>query len=67
METFDKDEAARELADVPTCSHCGSTAVGVDATALWDRVAGDWSLGSTHDAAFCDDCDGETSLVWKRL
>ena len=61
------DEIIANLPDVPTCSHCGGENVNVDATALWDRVAGDWSLGSTHDAAFCDDCDGETSLTWKRL
>lgn len=67
------DEVARELAgeiiaglpDVPACSHCGGENVSVDATARWDRVAGDWSLTDTHDNAFCDDCDGETSLTWK--
>jgi len=62
METFDNDEAARALADVPACSYCGGENVRVDVTAYWDRVAGDWSLGT---AAFCDDCDGETSLVGK--
>lgn len=67
------DECARELADeiiaglpdVPTCSHCGGESVSIDATARWDRVAGAWALSGTHDAAFCDECDGETSLTWK--
>ena len=45
------------------CKFCGGTNVMRDAWAVWDRDKQDWVLGSVFDAAQCDDCDGETSLI----
>lgn len=49
----------------PTCSECGSGGVKVDAFAVWDIGLQDWVLDATFDAAYCEECDGETSLAWK--
>ena len=45
------------------CKFCGSTNVMRDAWAVWDTGKQDWVLGSVFDAAQCDACDAETSLV----
>lgn len=44
------------------CKTCKSDKVAVDAWAVWDG----WSfqLLDTTDAAFCNDCGGETKVVF---
>ncbi len=44
------------------CSHCGSTNIKKDAFAIWDAKEQKWILENVFDAAYCDDCDGETTL-----
>ena len=44
------------------CTCCGSRNVMRDAWAVWDEGTQHWELGSVFDAAFCADCDGETTL-----
>ena len=48
---------------VPTCCYCGSADVRVDAWAYWDRARQEWRLGKTFSTAFCNNCEGETSLT----
>ncbi|BAK66607.1 hypothetical protein SLG_19320 [Sphingobium sp. SYK-6] len=45
------------------CASCGSTDVMRDAWACWDDHAQDWVLGSVFDAAFCEACENDTTLV----
>lgn len=49
------------------CKHCNSTNVVRDAWAEWDIETQKWVLGSVFDAAFCMDCDGESSLIEEEL
>ena len=44
------------------CGTCGSINVLCDAWAEWDEVEQEWTLQNTFDAAFCEDCEGETSI-----
>lgn len=44
------------------CKTCKSDNVKVDAFATWDTENQCWELGAMFEAAFCDDCGGETSL-----
>lgn len=44
------------------CSHCGSEEVKRDAWATWSTETQEWELSDTFDNAYCDDCDGETSI-----
>lgn len=44
------------------CSFCGSRAVYLDAYAAWNAGAQRWDLSNVYDAAYCSDCEGETSL-----
>lgn len=44
------------------CKTCKSDNVKVDAFATWDTENQCWELGAMFDAAFCDDCGGETTL-----
>ena len=45
------------------CSTCGSDDVRLDAYAVWDVDEQQWVLSHTFGQAFCEACDGETSLV----
>lgn len=45
------------------CRICGSDDVMRDAWAQWDENAQQWALGSMFDAAFCNLCEADTSLV----
>jgi hypothetical protein len=45
------------------CAHCGSSTVLMDAWATWDTEQQDWVLHDTLTEAFCQECEGETSLV----
>ena len=49
------------------CSFCKSEDVSRDATARWNFAGQEWELASVQDQAYCDDCDGETSLEEKEL
>jgi hypothetical protein len=44
------------------CSSCGSKNVMRDAWAEWDEDAQDWTLHSTLDQGYCEDCEGEAHL-----
>lgn len=48
----------------PVCTECGSQDVWVDASASWDMDAQRWVLEQAYQQAYCDECDGETSLDW---
>lgn len=45
------------------CEACGSAEVIRDALAYWDEGAQAWMLGSIFDAAFCNACEADTTLV----
>lgn len=49
------------------CCKCGSEDVMLDAWAEWDFANQEWTLRSTHDNAFCNDCGGETRIEEKEL
>lgn len=45
------------------CATCGGENVKADAYATWNLEAQQWECAQTFDkGAYCDDCDGETSL-----
>ncbi len=54
-----------EAGDIPVCGRCGSENVKRDAWAQWSTSAQDWELGAVFDQAHCDNCEGETTLVWQ--
>jgi hypothetical protein len=45
------------------CRHCGSSSVALDAWAEWDVEKQEWALRNTSTTEFCDDCNGETTLI----
>jgi len=45
------------------CSACGGSNVLRDATVAWSIESKMWELASVQDQAYCEDCDGETTLV----
>ena len=45
------------------CRLCRSEEVWYDANASWDPENQCWELKNTFDAAYCDECDGETTIV----
>lgn len=50
----------------PVCSPCRSPDVLSDAYAEWDHEAQAWVLQNTFEkGAFCNACDGETSIDWE--
>ncbi|WP_454883040.1 DUF5983 family protein [Sphingomonas oryzagri] len=49
------------------CTACGSGNVMRDAWATWDDEAQDWVLGALFDAAFCEDCETDGTLVEQPL
>ncbi|OAN58669.1 DUF5983 family protein [Sphingobium sp. TCM1] len=49
------------------CASCGSADVMRDAWACWDDDTQDWVLGSVFDAAFCETCENDTTLVVNTL
>jgi hypothetical protein len=49
------------------CGSCGSADVMRDAWACWDDDTQDWVLGSVFDAAFCETCENDTTLVANTL
>ena len=44
------------------CSTCKGDGVTLDANAEFNEDTQKWELASTFQQAFCQDCDGETSL-----
>ena len=48
----------------PICKHCRSDNVGKDAIAHWDHEGQAWMIAATFDDAYCNECGGETTLVW---
>ena len=48
------------------CARCGSSDVLRDAWAKQDEETGEWELSTVFDAAYCNVCGGETSLVERK-
>lgn len=44
------------------CSHCGSEQVLLDAWAEWDVQQQEWVLQNVFQQAYCETCDGETTI-----
>ncbi len=44
------------------CAACGSEDVMKDAWAVWDKDDQLWDIGSIQDHAYCNACDGETTI-----
>jgi len=50
------------------CEGCGSEQVSCDGSARWSVQDQDWELVMLYDkASYCDDCDGETNIVSKKV
>lgn len=49
----------------PECSTCGCDQVLIDAYAEWSYELQEWVLHSTHDDAYCPDCESSTSITWE--
>jgi hypothetical protein len=49
------------------CKTCGSDNVVIDAWASWDVDSQEWVLENVFDQDFCNDCDGETTIIDKDL
>jgi hypothetical protein len=45
------------------CRHCKGGDVLRDAFAEWDVELQKWALGAVFDQGYCQDCDGEATLV----
>ncbi|MDJ0276290.1 hypothetical protein QLH51_05695 [Sphingomonas sp. 2R-10] len=45
------------------CEACGSADVERDAWAQWNEPAQAWTLGSVFDAAFCNVCEADATLI----
>ncbi|MEN2790235.1 hypothetical protein ABC974_11410 [Sphingomonas oligophenolica] len=45
------------------CGNCGGDNVMRDAWATWDDASQSWVLGNVFDAAFCNDCEADATLV----
>ncbi len=44
------------------CTKCGSTDVRLDAWAVWNTDTQQWELEQTFDQAYCNGCEGDTSI-----
>ena len=62
-----QEDNVGDIGAVPTCKTCGSERVARDAWACWNPESGLWELETVFDHAHCHQCEGETSLVWKRV
>lgn len=49
------------------CKYCGSDDVKRDAWAEWNPEAQKWVLSSVFDEAFCECCEGSTTLAEQPL
>lgn len=45
------------------CKKCKSENIVKDAWAEWDTQNQYWTLRNVFDAVWCDNCEGETSLI----
>ena len=61
-----QDEVVGDIGAAPFCATCGSERVVIDAWACWNRQTGLWELETTFDQAFCQACEKETTLRWRR-
>ncbi len=61
------DDPPPEVDGVPArairCQACGGAAVMRDAWARWDEASQAWVLGDVYDAAFCEICEADATLV----
>lgn len=62
-----QDDDVGDIGAAPVCKSCGSERVALDAWACWNPETGLWELEHVFDDAHCHACEGETTLVWKRL
>jgi hypothetical protein len=54
------DNSTDKKPEKRVCSYCGSENVWLDANARWDGH--EWVLLNIFEDAFCEDCDGPTSI-----
>lgn len=47
---------------IKCCANCGGQNVMLDAWASWSVDRQEWELAQTFDDAFCEDCEGETTV-----
>jgi len=62
-----QDDDVGDIGAVPVCKSCGSERGALDAWACWNPDSGLWELENVFDDAHCHACEGETTMVWKRL
>lgn len=51
---------------VAVCKSCGSMDVTSDAVARWNYVRQRWELSSLLQNEDCENCGGETTIVFRR-
>lgn len=61
-----QDEVEGDVGSVPVCKACGSERVARGARACWNPESGLWELEHVSENAYCQSCEGLTTLVWKR-
>jgi hypothetical protein len=49
------------------CQTCGSDDVWLDANAVWSPEDDCWELLNVFDAAWCNACDGECTIIDKEM
>ena len=59
----DPPSAATARSIAIQCEQCGSADVMRDAWARWDPATQAWTLGTVFDAAFCNACEADATLV----
>ena len=61
-----QDEIEGDVGAVPYCTACGSTRVTKDASVGWNSEAGLWEIEKVLECEYCHQCEGKTSLAWRR-
>lgn len=61
-----QEEIEGDVGSVPVCKTCGSERVARHAFACWNPETGLWELESVLDQEHCHQCEGPTTLEWKR-
>jgi len=62
-----QDELVGDVGAAPYCRTCGSERVVKDAWACWNPQTGLWELQAVFDQEYCEQCEAETSFIWKRV
>lgn len=51
--------------EFPICNVCGSEQIVRDAWVSWDAESKEWQPTTVFDHAYCQSCEGESSIEWR--